>query len=275
MDSKNKIKNEATIEKLKEHLKKIYYDKDKNVSSIDKLYRQAKDNLPASLNDDKKLLTLKLTREFIEKQGAYQRTKTFKVPKVFSSIIAPRVGSNLQADLMFFKYPYRVKALGKDGNVLNVVDIHSRRAWSIPQKDKKAETIRTNFEKILKAINSDQQEIQGIKGNVVRSLNSDNGKEFKNAVFEKLLQDYGINHYLNDVEDFAKNAIVERYNRTLRRHMIVDKEKDSSKQFTPIDISRYVKNYNNDEHSTIKAKPMDVYKGKAKNRQVYRFIKFK
>ena len=152
------------IEKIKKHLKNTFYDKDVNTSSIEKLYQVAKSKLPKDLEKHKKLLTKKLTREFIETQGAYQRTKQFVVPKEFSSIIAPRVGSNLQADLMFFKFPYKVKSLGKDGNVLNVVDIHSRRAWAIPQKDKKAETIAKNFEKIVKTINADQKEIQGLKG---------------------------------------------------------------------------------------------------------------
>ena len=259
---------------LKQYLKKVYYDKDLNTSSIEKLYQVAKNNLPDELKVIKKQLTKSLAREFIEKQGAYQRSKVFKPPKEFSSIIAPRVGSNLQTDLMFFKYPFKVKSLGKDANVLNVVDIHSRRAWAIPQKDKKAETIAANFEKILKTINEDQQEIQGIKGNVVRNLNSDLGKEFKNSVFKELLEKYGVNHYMSDKEDFAKNAIVERFNRTLRRHMTVDKEKRSGMQFEVKDISRYIKNYNNDLHSTIKAKPMDVYKGLDKNHQKYKFVKY-
>jgi hypothetical protein len=52
-------------------------------------------------------------------------------------------------------------------------------------------------------------------------------------MFQDLLQEYNIDHYKSDKEDFAKNAIVERYNRTVRRHMIVDKEKQSSKIFMP------------------------------------------
>ncbi len=64
---------------------------------------------------------------------------------------------------------------------------------------------------------------------MIKSLNSDNGKEFKNETFEKLLKKNGINHYLSNKEDFAKNAIVERFNRTLRRIMIVDKEQNDAR----------------------------------------------
>ena len=292
------VDDEKVNKKLNEFLKDVYYDEDKNTSSLDRLYQQAQEAVTAVQNSKllKPLLTRKNLKAFIEKQGAFQRTKTFKTPPSlkFRSIIAPRVGSNLQADLMFFKTPYLVKYLGKDGkpkkgkgmyvdNVLNVLDIHSRKAWAIPNANKDAETVAAGFEKIVKEIQRDQESVASLKGEklvlndkgfVIKSLNSDSGKEFTNKLFEDLLGKYGINHYLSDKDDFAKNAIVERFNRTLRRVMIVDKEQNESKQFTEKDIPRYIKNYNNDIHSTIKAKPAEVFAGKAKNQQVYKFAKF-
>ena len=67
-------------------------------------------------------------------------------------------------------------------------------------------------------------------------------KEFTSKAFKDLLQEFGINHYESEVQDFAKNAIVERYNRTLRRIMEVDKAKREPRPFTEADIARYVKN---------------------------------
>ena len=262
------------IKDVQKILKEIYYDPDKNTSSIKRLYDQARKDPNIKQNFlYRKALTLKLVKEFVEKQGAYQRTKMFVKPREFSSIIAPRVGSNLQTDLMFFKYPYKVKGMD---NSLNVVDIHSRRAWSVPLKDKETKTVTDAFRKILEEVTEDQRRLKKKDKDyqVVQSLNSDNGKEFVSKMFKDLLQEYSIDHYKSDKEDFAKNAIVERYNRTLRRHMIVDKEKQSSKIFMPSDITRMAKNYNNDLHSTIKAIPMEVYEGKAKNNQVYKFKKF-
>ena len=246
-------------------LKKIFYDPERNTSSVDRLFRASKnDGLDLTKADVKK---------FIEKQGAYQRTKIFVKPREFSSIIAPRVGSNLQADLIFFKHPYKVKGMD---NALNVVDIHSRRAFSVPLKDKETKTVTVAFRKILEQVTDDQRKFQkkGKDYQVVQSLNSDNGTEFTSQMFQDLLNEYNIDHYKSDKDDFAKNAIVERYNRTLRRHMIVDKEKQSNKRFVASDITRMVKNYNNDLHSTIKAIPMEVYEGKDKNKQVYKFKKF-
>ena len=261
------------ITKVLDTLKKIYYDPDVNASSVSKLYARARQHPDLQTKTLKAVLTVDFVKKFLAKQGAYQRTKLFVKPREFSSIIAPRVGSNLQADLMFFKYPYRVK---DQDNSLNVVDIHSRRAWSVPLKDKETATVTKAFRKILEEVTRDQRKFQKKDKDykVVQSLNSDNGTEFTSQLFQDLLQEYGIDHYKSDVEDFAKNAIVERYNRTLRRHMIVDKEKQSKKRFTGDDITRMVKNYNNDLHSTIKAIPIEVYEGNAKNKQVYKFQKF-
>ena len=79
--------------------------------------------------------TMKQVEAFILKQSAFQKTKTFKAPKEFNSIIAPRPGSNLQIDLMELKgKKYKMK---DTKYLLNVVDIHSRKAWSIPLPNKK------------------------------------------------------------------------------------------------------------------------------------------
>ena len=146
------------IKGVQKILKEIYYDPDKNTSSIKRLYDQARKDPTIKQNFlYRKALTLKLVKEFIEKQGAYQRTKMFVKPREFSSIIAPRVGSNLQTDLMFFKYPYKVKGMD---NSLNVVDIHSRRAWSVPLKDKETKTVTDAFRKILEEVTEDQRRLK-------------------------------------------------------------------------------------------------------------------
>jgi hypothetical protein len=52
--------------------------------------------------------------------------KTFKAPKEFNYIIAPRPGSNLQIDMMeLLGKKYKMKGTKY---LLNVVDIHSRKA---------------------------------------------------------------------------------------------------------------------------------------------------
>ena len=47
--------------------------------------------------------TMKQVEALIIKHGVFQKTKTFKAPKEFNCIIAPRPSSNLQIDLMELK----------------------------------------------------------------------------------------------------------------------------------------------------------------------------
>ena len=88
------------ITKVLDTLKKIYYDPDVNASSVSKLYARARQHPDLQTKTLKAVLTVDFVKKFLAKQGAYQRTKLFVKPREFSSIIAPRVGSNLQADLI-------------------------------------------------------------------------------------------------------------------------------------------------------------------------------
>ena len=85
---------------------------------------------------------------------------------------------------------------------------------------------------------------------------------------------FPITMYTSDPKDFAKNGIVERFNRTFRRLMLVDKAQNNNKQQTRDDVARHIRNYNNDIHSTIKARPEHVWLLKDKNKQKYKFIDF-
>ena len=122
MSTKDTAKDMVTKGKPKdfdEELRKIYYDKKVNTSSAKRLKQAASDRGVKA--------TMKQVEAFIIKQGAFQKTKTFKAPKEFNSIIAPRPGSNLQIDLMELKGK-KYKMTGTK-YLLNVIDIHSRKAW--------------------------------------------------------------------------------------------------------------------------------------------------
>jgi hypothetical protein len=283
MSTKDTAKDMVTKGKPKdfdEELRKIYYDKKVNTSSAKRLKQAASDRGVKA--------TMKQVEAFIIKQGAFQKTKTFKAPKEFNSIIAPRPGSNLQIDLMELKgKKYKMK---DTKYLLNVVDIHSRKAWSIPLPNKKSEIVTKEMSDLIDKITNEQKELRGIpitkkiKGKLVshvKSINSDKGGEFESAVFKDMLEKkrekYGfpIKMYVSDPKDYAKNAIVERFNRTHRRSMLVYKEQNNNTPLTRVNIAQITENYNNDVHSTIKAKPNMVYSLKDKNKQKYKFIDFK
>jgi len=233
-----------------EALRDLFYNKRTGLGSFDKLWRKVKKE---GLD-----FTQKEVKDFLSKQRTAQITKDFKKPKQFTTIRAPRPGANLQMDLMFFK----PKVTGKTG-VLNVIDVHSRKAWSVPIANKKEATVLAAFKPILQEIVSDGKE--------VRHVNSDEGTEFVSVW--KLLESNGVQIHKSRKEEFSKNAIVERFNRTLRRLMdayIVE----FGRQGLIEDWGEIVGNYNEDFHRTIKAEPQEVWDGDAKNKQEYEDVKY-
>ncbi len=231
-------------------LRELYYDKSAGLTSFDKLWRKIK----------KKGLdfTQKEVKAFLGRQKAAQVTKEFKKPKKFTTIRAPEPGTNLQMDLMFVT----PKIKGKTG-FLNVVDVHSRRAFSEPINNKKEATVKKAFKKILAQIEKD--------GKKVRHVNSDDGKEFVSVW--RLLQGNGVQIHKSRKEEFAKNAIVERFNRTMR-NVMRRYEAEYPRTGLVADWSQLIQNYNGSYHRTIKAEPLEVWDGDAKNKQDYEDIKY-
>ena len=89
--------------------------------------------------------------------------------------------------------------------LLNVIDIFSKYAWSIPLKTKTGLEVTKAFKTIL------------TNKNLPRKLWVDQGSEFYNQTFDKLLKNKFIKIYHNFNE--GKAVIVERFNRTLKNIM--------------------------------------------------------
>ena len=112
------MSSKSPILDIEKELREIYYDKTVNTSSAKRLKQAATDRGVKA--------TMKQVEAFIIKRGAFQKMKTFKAPKEFNYIIAPRPGSNLQIDMMeLLGKKYKMKGTKY---LLNVVDIHSRKA---------------------------------------------------------------------------------------------------------------------------------------------------
>ena len=90
--------------------------------------------------------------------------------------------------------------------LLTVIDVFSRKAWARPIKRKTGTNITDAFKDII------QQERQSPK-----RLQSDDGKEFKNATFQHYLRTLGTTHFT--IKSQFKAALVERWNRTLKEKM--------------------------------------------------------
>ena len=231
-------------------LRKLYYDKKTGLSSFDKLWRKVK--------KQKLDFTQKEVKDWLAKQRTTQLTKEFRKPKKFTTIRAPEPGTNLQMDLMFFM----PKIKNKTG-VLNVIDVHSRKAFSEVIANKKEATVLTAFHKILAEIEAN--------GKTVKHMNSDEGTEFTSVW--RLLRQNGVTIHKSRKQEYAKNAIVERFNRTIRNVM-----KRYETQFPRAELvndwDQLIANYNESYHSTIKAEPGEVWDGDDKNTQEYNDIKY-
>ena len=128
--------------------------------------------------------------------------------------------------------------------VLVTIDNFSKFGWTIPLKNKNAQTIKDSFENIL--TNSKR------KPNLVES---DRGKEFYNNIFQDFLNKNNIRLYSRNSSYGA--VFAERFNRTIRDLLkkIVFEQGDAKW----IDISPTItKQYNNRIHSSTKLTPIQA-----------------
>ena len=128
--------------------------------------------------------------------------------------------------------------------VLATIDNFSKFGWTIPLKNKNAQTIKDSFENIL--INSKR------KPNLIET---DRGKEFYNNIFQDFLNKNNIKLYSRNT--YLGAVFAERFNRTIRDLLkkIVFEQGDGNW----IDILQTItKQYNNRIHSSTKLSPKDA-----------------
>ena len=128
--------------------------------------------------------------------------------------------------------------------VLVIIDNFSKYGWTIPLKNKNAQTIKNSFENIL--INSKR------KPNLIET---DRGKEFYNNIFQDFLNK-------NDIKLYSRNSsygavFAERFNRTIRdllKRPVFEKGDGNW-----IDVLQTITNqYNNKVHSSTKLTPIQA-----------------
>ena len=128
--------------------------------------------------------------------------------------------------------------------VLVTIDNFSKYGWTVPLKNKNAQTIKDSFENILTS--SKRKPIL---------IETDRGKEFYNNIFQDFLNK-------NDIKLYSRNSsygavFAERFNRTIRDLLkkIVFEQGDANW----IDVLPTItKQYNNRIHSSTKLSPKDA-----------------
>ena len=81
------------------------------------------------------------------------------------------------------------------------------------------------------------------------------------------MQEIGATAHYSNKYTFMKNPIVERFNRTLRDAMREFKATGKTQFEAAQALQDILRNYNRDIHSTTKERPVDIWRGKRKNRQ--------
>ena len=142
-----------------------------------------------------------------------------------------------------------IKDYGPENNrgyryVLVVIDNFSKFGWTVPLKNKYAQTIKDSFENIL--ISSKR------KPNLIES---DRGKEFYNNIFQDFLNKNNIKLYSRN-SSFG-SVFAERFNRTIRdllKRPVFEKGDGNWIDVLPT----ITKQYNNKVHSSTKLTPIQA-----------------
>jgi len=172
----------------------------------------------------------------------------------FYNITAPGIGY-LQCDLMQMTAESSRNKNYQYGLVL--IDIYSRYGACIPIKNKTAVSTMKAFE-----------EWKG--GKKIIQITTDNGSEWKGE-FGSYLKREGIEHVMVAVGDHTALGIVDRFVQTIRRKILEMWLENGNVNW--IDhIDKIIREYNHTVHSTIHAKPIDVWHGKTEPQQEFRTV---
>jgi len=134
--------------------------------------------------------------------------------------------------------------------LLTVIDIFSKYAYAVPIKNKNANNVLLGMQKVFKRA-----------GTLPKNIQSDQGKEFFNKEFRKLMERKKINHYHTYSE--MKASIVERFNRTLKNSMWKQFSFQGNYKWISI-LPSLIEKYNSTYHHTIKLAPKKVTKANEK-----------
>lgn len=228
-------------------LQKLYYDPETGFQGLDKLYKKAK------LIDSS--ITKKKVKEWLDQQETQQITSQQKKTKrVYSSIISPAIRNNFQLDIMYLPN----SKSNRFSYLLTCIDVYSRKAFVFPMRNKNADTALDAFQKIMR-----------LSGKP-KNINLDAGGEFDNQIFKNFCETNKITLWISNPEAENKNAIIERFHRTLRGILL--KYEVARKRPYIDDLNSLVNNYNNTYHKTIKATPNQVWNGEEPNKQNVNYV---
>jgi len=223
-------------------IKDFYYDPKTGFISAQRLYDKMK--------SEGYKVTLQEVKDVVEKQVTYQTHKQVQVRKKnYEKIVSPSKQNNFQMDLLDMS---KYSKFNKGYNwLMNTVDVYSRKAYSVPMKSKTTDESIRAFQDTMKELG------------IPKNLNTDLESAFLSKEFQSLLKEKGIEHWQFDPDKKRNNAIVERFNRTMREVLAKYFYARDTKNYIDV-LPEIIKNYNNSEHRGIGTTPELVWNGKEK-----------
>ena len=171
-----------------------------------KLWQNVKyENLGLSYND---------VRKFIEQQKTYQLNKQVRKPKEFSNVYATSPLQCVQLDIMI----YDIFAYHNYKYVLVVIDVYSRYAVCRPLTNMRMGTLMEKWKDIFDT---------DFYGNYPKNINADN--QINVPEFTDFFTKKGTNLWLSQPEQPHKNAIIERFWRTIA--LLLQRMREGIKNF--------------------------------------------
>lgn len=218
-------------------LTKLYNDPKTGLIGADKLFQKAK-QLYGSI-------TLKQVRDWYKDN--IQRFG-YKSHQYDQFKIVSHNPNSWQIDLAFVREGLQRSPVGSSipSKILfTAININSRIGYArlLPNK---------NADSVLKALKD------LISIHPVDVLTSDNGKEFLNRTIQRFVKDKKIEHFNNEAGDHATLGKIERFNRTIKQRLMRIR---AGVPLTQTLLNNLIANYNDTEHSAIKATPNEMQGG--------------
>jgi len=225
-----KTKPKALTPQQSEGLRRLYYSPRTGLQSVNKFFRKAK---LAGLG-----VTYEQTKNWLSGQYTVQAHRPQNKPKEWNSITSAGPGYNYQMDLLdYSRYRYPSSASLAYAWILVIIDVNSRYAAVRALK-----VHRDGKVKGMDYLDAYKDMIEkDIDGRNPKDLNLDN--EFTARVFVEYVESQGTRLHYSEVGQFNKNAIVERFNRTIA--LMIEKYRFHSDDINwPSYLQDMVHNYN-------------------------------
>ena len=216
-------------------LNSIYYDTKETGSfgGIDRLRRAFHPALAASAKE---------VKQWLSEQDTYTLHKPVRYRFRRRRVVVGGINHQWQADLVDMS---RLKRYNDDHTfLLTVIDVFSKKAWSIPLKNKSASSFTAAFRRLLR--NNDGPQ----------TMQTDKGKQFLNRQLQDFYKQKGIRHFTTHNEE-TKACIVERFNRTLKTRMWKYFTKYQTLRYLDV-VQHLVDSYNASYHRSIGMSPTEV-----------------